>query len=134
MATRVGSASALKRVATSSRADSLRCGAPSAQQTRGRVFIDSPGYALALQESQRGALSHVGIRVDSTGAVEGASRRLRESGLATLDERNTECRYARQDKVWVTDPAGNAWEVYTVLEEVGEPGGSACCDSACCAA
>jgi len=47
------------------------------------------------------------------------------------------CCYAVQDKVWVDDPDGAPWEVYTVLEhvemEAGQlrtvsPGdGAACC-------
>ena len=60
--------------------------------------------------------------------------RLRESGLVTLEERDTACCYARQDKVWVADPAGNRWEVYTVLADIGEDeddneqaGAPACC-------
>jgi hypothetical protein len=30
--------------------------------------------------------------------------RLTEAGLATFDEMDTECCYARQDKIWVKDP------------------------------
>lgn len=87
--------------------------------------LDDPPVALALQQAPEAGLSHLGIRVDSTAEVESASARLRKSGLAAFDERNTDCCYARQDKVWVTDPAGNPWEVYTVLEDVEELG--ACC-------
>jgi hypothetical protein len=29
------------------------------------------------------------------------------------------CCYALQDKVWVTGPGGERWEVYTVLADVG---------------
>jgi hypothetical protein len=58
--------------------------------------------------------------VGSTEEVEASSRRLQEKGLATFDERDTTCCYARQDKVWVSDPAGNRWEVYTVREDVEE--------------
>ncbi|MBW4677403.1 MAG: hypothetical protein KME52_26415 [Desmonostoc geniculatum HA4340-LM1] len=29
-------------------------------------------------------------------------------------EDNTDCCYALQDKVWVTDPDGNRWEVFVV--------------------
>src|SRR3972149_1715464 len=65
--------------------------------------------------------------------------RLEESGLATFDERDTVCCYARPDKVWVTDPAGNAWEVYTLLEDVDEEdehehaaASSSCCAPGCC--
>ena len=77
--------------------------------------LADPPLALALQQASRGGLSHLGIRVDDTATVEEASARLREGGLVTLDERDTACCYARQDKVWVADPAGNRWEVYTVL-------------------
>jgi len=84
-----------------------------------------PPVAFALQEAPRAGLSHLGIRVASTDEVEEASSRLEDQGLATFDERDTSCCYARQDKVWVKDPAGNDWEVYTVLEDVEELG--ACC-------
>jgi catechol 2,3-dioxygenase-like lactoylglutathione lyase family enzyme len=91
--------------------------------------LADPPLALALQENGEAGLSHLGIRVDDTATVQTASARLKEGGLATFDERNTACCYARQDKVWVTDPAGNAWEVYTVLEDVEEndPAYRACC-------
>src|SRR5207247_1696096 len=82
-----------------------------------------PPVALALQESSRAGLSHLGIRVGSTEEVEASSRRLLEEGLATFDERDTTCCYARQDKVWVSDPAGNRREVYTVLEDEEEAAG-----------
>ena len=94
--------------------------------------LTDPPVALALQENGSPGLSHLGIRVDSTREVEQASTRLRDSGLVTLDQRDTTCCYARQDKVWVTDPAGNRWEVYTVLQDVEEIG--TCCEesAACC--
>jgi catechol 2,3-dioxygenase-like lactoylglutathione lyase family enzyme len=107
--------------------------------------LSDPPVAIALQQAGRPALSHLGIRVESSDEVERAGTRLRQSGLVTLDERDTSCCYARQDKVWVADPAGNRWEVYTVLGEIGEGDehehqaeGSACCTpsadqpSACC--
>lgn len=80
--------------------------------------LADPPVALALQQADRPALSHLGIRVATTGEVEDAGTRLRQSGLMTLDERDTSCCYARQDKVWVADPAGNRWEIYTLLEDV----------------
>lgn len=92
-----------------------------------------PPVALALQEAREPGLSHLGIRVASPAEVEDASARLKERGLVAFDERDTSCCYARQSKVWVTDPAGNPWEVYTVLEDVedvAEP--SACCADDCC--
>ena len=107
--------------------------------------LADPPVALALQQASRGALSHLGIRVASSDEVVASSTRLSEAGLATFDERDTTCCYARQDKVWVTDPAGNRWEVYTLLEDVEDDdadyhphGPYACCTpteegaAACC--
>ena len=103
--------------------------------------LTDPPVALALQQASRPALSHLGVRVETPGEVDAASERLRRSGLVALDERETSCCYAVQDKVWVADPAGNRWEVYTVLEDVehddnhqGEPSAAACCSgtTACC--
>jgi catechol 2,3-dioxygenase-like lactoylglutathione lyase family enzyme len=82
--------------------------------------LADPPVALALQQSARPALSHLGIRVDTTSEVTDAGARLKESGLVTLEEHDTACCYARQDKVWVADPAGNRWEVYTVLGDVDD--------------
>ena len=44
--------------------------------------------------------------------------RLTGTGLASVDERDTTCCYARQDKFWVQGvPDGESWEVYTVLDD-----------------
>jgi len=95
--------------------------------------LADPPVALALEQSGRQGLSHLGIRVESTDEVESASARLSESGLATFDERDTTCCYARQDKVWVRDPAGNRWEIYTLLEDVDdEPEHAAAASCSCC--
>jgi catechol 2,3-dioxygenase-like lactoylglutathione lyase family enzyme len=94
--------------------------------------LSDPPVALALQQAGRPALSHLGIRVDSTGEVEAASRRLKDSGLVTLEERDTACCYARQDKVWAADPAGNRWEVYTVIGDIDDEDDQPHVESACC--
>jgi catechol 2,3-dioxygenase-like lactoylglutathione lyase family enzyme len=108
--------------------------------------LADPPVAVALQQARTPALSHLGIRVETTAEVDSAAERLRGSGLVTLDERDTDCCYARQDKVWVADPAGHRWEVYTVLADVEEGDDhavasmAACCTpvegeaSACCSA
>ena len=97
-----------------------------------------PGIVLTLIEGERnglGAFNHGGIKVSSTDAVLATRLRLQQAGLATFDEMETECCYAKQDKIWVTDPDGTPWEVFTVLEDVerfGSPtelpqAGAACC-------
>jgi catechol 2,3-dioxygenase-like lactoylglutathione lyase family enzyme len=64
-----------------------------------------------------GALNHLGVEVESVEAVDESATRLKDAGLAAFDERDTTCCYALQDKVWVTDPAGAPWEIYTVKDD-----------------
>jgi hypothetical protein len=40
-----------------------------------------------------------------------------ENGLLTRDEMQTNCCFAVQDKTWVSDPDGNQWEVFVVLQD-----------------
>jgi catechol 2,3-dioxygenase-like lactoylglutathione lyase family enzyme len=111
-----------------------------------------PGYAkfdagepplnLTLNQGEvkdRGALNHLGIEVSSTAEVLAAKERLQKAGLATLDEMNVDCCFALQDKVWIADPDGNRWEIFTVkvadtrpeLRATADKPG-ACCPPACC--
>ena len=62
---------------------------------------------------------HFGIQVKSTDAVREMAARLESAGLATLAEENVTCCYSVQDKVWITDPDGNRWEVFVVLDNDG---------------
>jgi catechol 2,3-dioxygenase-like lactoylglutathione lyase family enzyme len=64
-----------------------------------------------------GALNHLGVEVSTTDAVAAARERFSDAGLAAFDENDTTCCYALQDKVWVHDPAGAPWEVYTVKDD-----------------
>jgi len=85
--------------------------------------------------SQQGALSHLGIQVESTANVLAVGKSWQEKGLPTRDELKTECCYALQDKAWVRDPDGNEWEVFAVLEDnLPEKTAAAksCCASDCC--
>lgn len=82
--------------------------------------VAAPPLNLTLNEhpaATRGALSHMGIQVASTEDVLAMRERWRSAGLATRDEMQTNCCYAIQDKTWVSDPDGNAWEVFVVLED-----------------
>ena len=105
--------------------------------------IADPPLKLVLLESADanvrgsgtvGALNHLGVEVASTEEVSEATTRLADAGLETAAEENTTCCYALQDKVWVNDPDGAPWEVYTVLADAptevvtpGRVGDSACC-------
>lgn len=93
--------------------------------------IVDPPLKLVLIEGEEGmgtALDHLGVEVESTTQVGDAATRLDQAGLATRLEDKTECCYALQDKVWVNDPGGAPWEVYTVLSDSPVASGStACC-------
>jgi catechol 2,3-dioxygenase-like lactoylglutathione lyase family enzyme len=89
-------------------------------------FVNAdPEIHLALvpgrkdSESQ-GALSHLGIRVGSSDEVRAWKRALVERGLPAEEEKREECCYALQDKFWLSDPDGNRWEVYNVIEDVAD--------------
>lgn len=87
--------------------------------------IDSPPLKLVLVENPDadGRLNHLGVEVFSTDEVSAAQARLAGGGLATATEDDVTCCYARQDKVWVDDPDGAPWEIYTVLADSDTPAG-----------
>ena len=79
--------------------------------------IAEPPLKLVLLESAAGEptrMDHLSVEVASTDDVAAATNRLADAGLATRIEDDTTCCYAVQDKVWVTGPGGEPWEVYTV--------------------
>ena len=82
--------------------------------------IAEPPLKLVLLEGQPGEetrMDHLGVEVENTDLVAAATNRLAEAGLATRIEDNTTCCYAVQDKVWVTGPGNEPWEVYTVTSD-----------------
>ena len=98
----------------------------------------NPPLNFTLNEAldvEQGALSHLGIQVQSTADVLATRQLWHEHGLLTRDEMKTDCCYALQDKTWVRDPDGNEWEVFVVLEDnLLERAGAeqTCCPPACC--
>ena len=98
------------------------------------VLIQNPGTG--------GTINHLGVEVAATTSSVDATRRLAGEGLDTQVEEGTTCCFALQDKVWVTGPAGEKWEVYTVLadsdtfgtspqhlDDDGSTEGAVCCGS-----
>lgn len=101
-------------------------GEPAHKQRPGYANFDlaNPPLKLALQQRDAGTggpLNHLGILVASTVDVEAAKERLERAGLVAFSEENITCCYAKQDKIWVRDPDGNAWEVYTILDDLESP-------------
>ncbi len=73
------------------------------------VLIENPGHG--------GTVNHLGVEVASSDTVRAEIARLAGEGLFTDEEIGTTCCFATQDKVWVTGPGGEKWEVYTVLAD-----------------
>lgn len=84
--------------------------------------LAEPPLKFALNERsvapESGSLNHLGFQVATLAEVEAAKARLQQAGLATFDETDTVCCYARQDKIWAHDPDGNAWEVYVLTDDL----------------
>jgi catechol 2,3-dioxygenase-like lactoylglutathione lyase family enzyme len=94
--------------------------------------VEEPPLKLVLFENADAErLNHLGVEVDSTAEVDAATARLAGDGLATETQDQVSCCHAVQDKVWVGDPDGARWEVYTVLADVpetaGAPAANVCC-------
>lgn len=95
--------------------------------------ITEPPLKLVLIEGTAGEptrLDHLGVEVGTTDEVTAATARLAAEGLATATEEDTACCYAVQDKVWVTGPGAEPWEVYTVkggADTLDKAAGSVCC-------
>jgi len=106
------------------------------------LFItNDPGLELALVLSSQRIIAsnaHYGIAVDDSSFVDLAISRLQTANYDVDIEREETCCYAKQTKVWTSDPDGRRWEVYTVLEETKsrEDGVPRCCSedgaTACC--
>lgn len=106
----------------------------------------SPSINLSLTENPEArpaavaGAGHFGIEVPSGALVLEAQERLERAGYSVRTEDDVTCCYAVQDKVWVSDPDGNRWEVYVVKSDsasFGEPRkeGEAertCCGPECC--
>jgi catechol 2,3-dioxygenase-like lactoylglutathione lyase family enzyme len=103
-----------------------------------------PGYAnfavvepplklvLLANPGRGGTLNHLGVEVATSDTVHSEIARLTDEGLFTQEELSTTCCFAAQDKVWVTSPSGERWEVYTVLADSDTFGSNA--DQTCCTA
>jgi len=75
-------------------------------------------------------MDHLGVEVETSDEVAAATARLAAEGMATATEQDTACCYAIQDKVWVTGPGDEPWEVYVVkgdADALDKTAGSVCC-------
>jgi catechol 2,3-dioxygenase-like lactoylglutathione lyase family enzyme len=104
-----------------------------------------PGYAnfavaepplklvLIAGNGEPGSLNHLGVEVESTDDVAATQQRLAGEGLPTATEDEVTCCYALQDKVWVSAPDGEPWEVFVTHGDAEVDASERPADSACCA-
>lgn len=82
-------------------------------------MLDDPRVNFAI--SKRGfrpGIDHVGIQVDSAGELTALREQAAAADIATAEQTNATCCYARSDKYWITDPQGIAWETFHTLESI----------------
>jgi catechol 2,3-dioxygenase-like lactoylglutathione lyase family enzyme len=95
-------------------------------------LTEDPGLELALSPDPQLTPSrdvHFGIATDSADVVDVAIARLKDAGIPVDIEIEETCCYAKQSKVWATDPDGRRWETYYVIAETEEreSAGMSCC-------
>lgn len=91
--------------------------------------IDEPPLKLVLFENPaaKERLNHLGVEVFDHSALDKASERVTESGLAATERGVEDCCHATQDKIWSVGPDGERWEWYQVLDEEPETARETCC-------
>jgi catechol 2,3-dioxygenase-like lactoylglutathione lyase family enzyme len=96
--------------------------------------LDEPPLVLSLNPAVAAAegpqrLSHLGVRVSEAAEFAALRERLAAAGFQPREEHGTACCYAYADKLWVSDPDGNEWELYQRLGDapVRYPGDGECC-------
>ena len=109
-------------------------GVPPQKQTYyyAKFDLTQPALNLSLVSStgRISSVDHLGIEVESIEEIASWKERLQAQGILDRVEENTACCFARQDKLWFSDPDGNAWEVFTVHEQLpveGTLSNSGCC-------
>jgi len=78
--------------------------------------LNQPPIHLALMErGQTGSegVSHLGIELADQPALDEWHNRLKALGANFTTEDRACCCYAKADKLWLTDPDGYRWEIWT---------------------
>ncbi|SHN85057.1 Glyoxalase/Bleomycin resistance protein/Dioxygenase superfamily protein [Geodermatophilus obscurus] len=109
------------------------------------AIADPPLKLVPLENAgSGGTLNHLGVEVASVDEVDAEQTRLSSLGLASTEEPDSTCCYARQTKFWVENtPDDVRSEIYTVLADSptfsgdaalagARTGGDTTAGSACC--
>ena len=87
--------------------------------------LENPGLVISFIESKNVSptFGHMGIRVNSDKELAEKKAELESLIEIELEETNTSCCFAVQNKFWVKDPDGYEWEVYHFLKDADKMGG-----------
>lgn len=83
--------------------------------------LDKPSLIISFIENPSNiqpAFGHLGFQVEHLEELETRLSEIRSNGIGTLEERETSCCYAKQDKFWLADPDGHRWEIYYFHNDV----------------
>ena len=86
---------------------------------------DPPLKLVLVERADANQLNHLGVEVETSPEVSAETQRLAAAGFNTVVEESTVCCHAEQNKVWVRDPAGIRWEVYTITDDAPAATGDA---------
>jgi predicted enzyme related to lactoylglutathione lyase len=74
-------------------------------------------FAISTRGNKPG-LDHFGFQVDSAEELTAMKETAQSAEMATIDEGQTTCCYARSEKHWITDPQGFSWEHFHTLGDI----------------
>lgn len=87
--------------------------------------VDVPPLVLSLKPKRAcagGPLNHLGLRMTSLEGLQAIHERMKQVGARIGEQDDVKCCYARQTKLWITDPDETLWEVYYFHEDVPDWG------------
>ena len=86
-------------------------------------MLEDPRVNFVLDQKGAGrGVDHLGIQVEDEAELSEVSDRLKSAGQDVDLLENNKCCYARQDKFWISDPQGVAWEAFKTHELIEDYG------------
>lgn len=102
-----------------------------------KYILDEPALIISFIENPskvQAFFGHLGFQVESKEELAKKLAIAKKYDLVSLEEEEVSCCYAIQDKFWVQDPNGVAWEVYYFHKDVkfNDPHYKMETESSCC--
>jgi catechol 2,3-dioxygenase-like lactoylglutathione lyase family enzyme len=85
-----------------------------------KYILEKPSLIISFVENSdrvQQNFGHLGFQVETTEELASRFDEMCKKDLVSIEEKATNCCYAKQDKFWVNDPDGIQWEVYYFHED-----------------